>query len=165
MKLNEVKNQTIETIKEQLKTRSAVSVIRTLGSIRDEQRTKDPDFELIINAPLIEEISSEIVSDDNYERTARGDDYYISIKKDFRTWKDRHPVIHDIILAIITAALSLLVGYILWRVDNESKKQDKQEIMNQLNKANNRIDSLVRLPIFHYKIVDTAKHKQYSTEQ
>jgi hypothetical protein len=70
------------------------------------------------------------------------------LKRKQREWS---PFWRGAIISLSGAALSLLVGYILWRIDNRSKLQESQEIIEQLQKANNRIDSIKSLPVFQVK--------------
>ncbi len=39
---------------------------------------------------------------------------------------------HDIKMAVVTSLLTLLVGYILWRVDNRSKSQEIQKLKDDM---------------------------------
>jgi hypothetical protein len=49
---------------------------------------------------------------------------------------------HDIKLALITASLALIVGYILWRIDNQSKTQQIQQLKEKVEKVSQKLDSL-----------------------
>lgn len=72
------------------------------------------------------------------------------------------PILRDIAVAIIGAALSLLVGYILWQLDSQSKRQEMEEMRGLIKSANHRLDSLTNLPIYQQQIVDSAKHRRPS---
>lgn len=50
--------------------------------------------------------------------------------------------LHDFKLALISAGLALLVGIILWLIDNRSKHQEMLQIQQQVKKVSDRLDSL-----------------------
>jgi hypothetical protein len=76
-----------------------------------------------------------------------------------KEWVKNHVKVSDLIIAFIAAGLSLLTGYILWRIDSRVKRQELKEIQEQVQKVNDRLDSLANPLIYQKKIVDTATHK------
>ena len=54
----------------------------------------------------------------------------------------KNQLLHDIKVALITAALTLLTGYILWLIDNQSKHQEMRQIQQQLKSVSDKVDSL-----------------------
>ncbi|MEP6464649.1 MAG: hypothetical protein ABJB05_00025 [Parafilimonas sp.] len=51
-------------------------------------------------------------------------------------WHERNVILHDLLVAIIAAAFSLIVGFLLWKIDKTSKDVEIQNL-------NTRIDSLI----------------------
>lgn len=45
---------------------------------------------------------------------------------------EKHQLRHDLKLAIITGAITLLTGYILWLIDNHTKNQEIQKLKERL---------------------------------
>jgi hypothetical protein len=103
------------------------------------------------NAPVPYNIKSKI------EATITASSKYISrphpnFKNDFeiklnpnykeQKWHEKHPLLHDLLIAVIGAGLSLIVGYILWRIDNQTKNEERQELIQKIIDLNRRVDSL-----------------------
>lgn len=57
------------------------------------------------------------------------------------SWSDRNKFLHDIIIVLITATLSLLVGILLWRLDKRSTSQEIQQLKDRLDKIENLSNS------------------------
>jgi hypothetical protein len=51
----------------------------------------------------------------------------------------KNQLAHDIKVTLISAALALLTGYILWLIDNRSKRQEIQELQNKVQNIENRL--------------------------
>jgi hypothetical protein len=65
-----------------------------------------------------------------------------------RRWRNANPRTHDLVVVIIGAALSLLVGCILWQLDSRIEDLKYKELNNRIQEVNLRLDSLTKLPIF-----------------
>ncbi len=66
-------------------------------------------------------------------------------------WHEENYNLAQIRNGAITAGFALLVGISLWLIQNREKAREYKELHQQLDKANEKIDSLISLPIFRKK--------------
>ena len=69
----------------------------------------------------------------------------IKSDKGKKHFKDRRPFLYQIVTALIAATFSLLVGYLLWRLDNRAKLQQQKELLQKVQDVNQRVDSLNKI--------------------
>lgn len=52
--------------------------------------------------------------------------------------------VREVKMAFISAALALLIGYTLWRIDNQSKIREIRKLKDDIYNLSSRVDSLKR---------------------
>ncbi|MFT4019557.1 MAG: hypothetical protein QM668_21515 [Agriterribacter sp.] len=58
------------------------------------------------------------------------------------SWSDRNKILFQIIVGLITAIFSLVVGVILWSIDKRQADQKRDQLQDQVKVLSDRLDSL-----------------------
>jgi hypothetical protein len=65
-------------------------------------------------------------------------------------WTEKHPILKDFVVGTISAIFSLVVGLVLWSIQDKSEAERRERIEKKIEQTNKRIDSL-------YNLKDTTK--------
>lgn len=60
-------------------------------------------------------------------------------------WSDKNKILFQIIVGLITAIFSLVVGIILWSIDKRQADQKRNELQEQVEILSDKLDSLSKL--------------------
>ncbi len=61
------------------------------------------------------------------------------------SWSDRNKILFQIMVGLITAIFSLIVGIILWSIDKRQVDQRQDQLQEQVKALSGKVDSLINL--------------------
>jgi hypothetical protein len=107
-------------------------------------------------------ISYDLIKQDDKGRwilNRRGLNFKSFKDEDLKRRIEHHPYRKDLLIIFISAGLSLLSGYMLWRISNQPNQQEIKELQEKVDKVTYRLDSITNSQIYQQHVQDSAKHK------
>lgn len=89
-------------------------------------------------------VSSKLVNTGKYVREPTTDvhgDWDVRLNPNYKkeSWSDKNPLLHDIIICSVTFVFTLIVGIILWTLDNKTKSREMEQLKGRLDKIENTL--------------------------
>ena len=135
---NEQKQQIIDFMKEFIEEHDSIRVGYAAEQILKSKQQNH----------ILDKLSAAITKTNEYIREKANPNftYDWNIRKNpaykKESWSDRNKFLFQIIIGLITATFSLIVGIILWSIDKRQVDQKQKQLQEQVQVLSDKLDSL-----------------------